>query len=169
VNPAQRQRGPSTNQQASQANVPGLAGPTALPTGPDPTGGPPAGQVASTDDYVAFELPWTLNVGFGVSYTAPGPRGQVKNQPLLATNTINVNGSLKLTPKWAITYSAPFDIRTKQLVFPNVAITRDLHCWVLSAYWVPVGAFQSYVVNLGVKSSILADLKVMRNRSWSNR
>lgn len=162
-NPAQRQR-PST-QQGAQANVPGLP---ISPTGLDPT---TVGALAPNEllDYVAFELPWTLNVGFGVNYQAPAPRGPLPGQPLLATNTVNINGSVQLTPKWAVTYSAPFDIRAKQLVFPNISIVRDLHCWTLSAFWTPVGQFQSYVVNLNVKSSILQDLKLTRNRSFSNR
>lgn len=164
-NPAQRQRTPSPNQQAAQANVPGLP---ITPTDPSPTTTTvlqPGGLV----DYEAFELPWTLNVGFGLSYVAPGPRGQLPGIPLLAASTVNANGSVQLTKKWAITYSAPFDVRSKQLVYPNISVVRDLHCWQLSAYWVPVGQYQSYVINLNVKSSILQDLKLTRNRSYQNR
>ncbi len=166
VNPAQRQRAPSTTQQAAQANVPGLDG---RPTGFDPALAPVLTPGSAPLDYEVFDLPWTLNVGFGVNYVAPGPRGRIAGQPLLATNTINIRGSVQLTRKWAIEYVAPFDIRTKQLVFPNVRVTRDLHCWILSAYWVPVGQFQSYTVNIGVRAAMLQDLKLTRNRSWYNR
>ncbi|MBC7447848.1 MAG: LPS-assembly protein LptD [Hymenobacteraceae bacterium] len=164
-NSTRRQQGGSPGQQAAQGNVPGLVTPM--------TDLNPATSAALTNaelvDYQAFELPWTLRVSFGLNYLAPGPRGQLPGTPLLAASTIQTSGSVQLTKKWAITYSAPFDTRTKELVYPNISIVRDLHCWALSASWVPVGQYQSYLVNLGVRSSMLQDLKLTRNRSYSNR
>ncbi len=164
-NSTRRQSAASPNQQAAQGNVPGL------PTTATDLNPATAAVLTNAEliDYQAFELPWTLQASFGLNYSAPGPRGQEPGKPLLAASTLTLRGSVQLTPKWAITYSAPLDIRSRQLVYPNIAIVRDLHCWALSASWVPVGQFQSYTVNLGVRSSILQDLKLTRNRSYQNR
>lgn len=165
-NSQQRARGGANpNQQAAQAAVPGLP---IQPTGDDP-GLPPVLMTGPQLDYVTFELPWTLNLGYGLNYTAPGPRGRVAGQPLLSTGTITTNGSVRLTPKWAITYNLPFDTRTKTLVAPTFTINRDLHCWNLSVYWIPVGQLQSYNVTLRVNSRTLQDLKLVRNRQWTGR
>jgi lipopolysaccharide export system protein LptA len=120
-------------------------------------------------DYVIFTLPWTLTMQFGINYVAPPPRGPAAGQRVLQTGTLTTNGTVKLTPKWALTYAAPFDFRTLKLVTPSLGIVRDLHCWEMSAYWIPTGTYQSYRVSIGVRSSMLRDLKLDRNRSWYNR
>ena len=168
-NPASRQRAPTSNQQAAQANVPGLPGTPTDPTGAVAGTVLPNGGLGGVADYEAFDLPWTLTAGFGLNYAAPSPRGQLPNVPLLSTSTLRLSGSVQLTQKWALTYDTSLDTRTGQLVAPNINIVRDLHCWLLSANWFPVGDLQSYVINLNVKSTILQDLKLTRNRSYQNR
>lgn len=162
LNPAQRQR-PTGRRPVAPSTVPDLVG--------SPGNSPHLTPASYTDlDYVPFELPWTLNVQFGLNYNAPLPRGPVAGQQVLSASTVTTGGSVRLTPKWAVDFNTPFDFRTMQLVSPRLSVTRDLHCWVLSVVWVPTGALQSYNVQLSARSSMLADiLKLKRDRSWYNR
>ena len=52
-----------------------------------------------------------------------------------------------------------YNFVTKRLAYMNCNITRDMHCWSMSASLIPVGAFKSYNFSIRVKSSILSDLK----------
>ena len=47
-----------------------------------------------------------------------------------------------------------------------ITIARDLHCWQVNLSWVPFGKFQSYAFFIGIKSSLLKDLRVNRTRSF---
>jgi hypothetical protein len=51
----------------------------------------------------------------------------------------------------------------------NCNITRDLHCWTMSAGIVPVGPYASYNFSIRVKSSLLSDLKYDKRSSVSNK
>lgn len=162
LNPQQRQR-PGGRRPPTPSTVPDMVG--------GPGTNPQLTPASYTDiDYVPFELPWTLNVQFGLNYRAPLPTGPLTDEPVLQASTVTAGGSVRLTKKWAIDYSTPFDFRTMQLVSPRLGITRDLHCWVLNVIWVPTGQLQSYNVQLSARSSMLADiLKLKRDRSWYNR
>ena len=41
----------------------------------------------------------------------------------------------------------------------TINITRDLHCWSLTASVIPIGAYKSYNLVIGVNASLLRDLK----------
>ncbi|MDE6454215.1 MAG: hypothetical protein K2L27_08445 [Muribaculaceae bacterium] len=45
---------------------------------------------------------------------------------------------------------------------------RDLHCFQMSASFVPVGPYKSYNFHIAVKSSLLSDLKYDKRSSTSN-
>ena len=59
-----------------------------------------------------------------------------------------------------------FDFQNKEFTQTRLGINRDLHCWQMSVNWIPFGRFQSYNVDIRVKSSILQDLKLSRRRSF---
>ncbi len=160
------QRAMTANQRTIPPNAPQLG---ALQGSSDLVGQTMVPGMDVLPDYVIFSLPWTLSMQFGINYIAPPPRGPAQGQQVLQTGTLTTNGTVKLTPKWVITYAAPFDFRTLKLVTPSLGIVRDLHCWEMSAYWIPTGSYQSYRVSIGVRSSMLRDLKLDRNRSWYNR
>ena len=59
-----------------------------------------------------------------------------------------------------------FDLQNKEFTQTRIGINRDLHCWQFSFDWVPFGRFQSYNVDIHVKSTILQDLKLSKRRSF---
>lgn len=144
-------------------------------TMPTPGASPPAAQPSAMvndvtrpyDDYIPFELPWTFSAQYTVNYRAPAPTTRVIARPI--TQSLQVSGSLKLTQKWAVQYGGSYDFTNKKVATPTLSITRDLHCWQLSVYWIPTGPLQSYNVTLNVLNPMLRDLKLTRNRSWYNR
>ncbi|WP_154657080.1 putative LPS assembly protein LptD [Hugenholtzia roseola] len=113
--------------------------------------------------YVDFNVPWSLNISYNLAYTRNGfedPR---------VTQNVRLNGDVKLTEKWKVSYETSYDFTAKEFSFTSFNIHRDLHCWQLSATWVPFGPRQMYSVNLGVKASVLQDLKLNRQYTWRDR
>jgi hypothetical protein len=112
------------------------------------------------DAYVDFSVPWNLRISYNLNY------GHIENQEPTITQAMRFNGDLSLTDKWKIVYNSGFDFESKQLTLTNISINRDLHCWQLSLNWVPFGKFQSYNFSIGVKSGMLRDLKLDRQRNF---
>ncbi|MGL4805963.1 MAG: LPS-assembly protein LptD, partial [Bacteroidales bacterium] len=72
---------------------------------------------------------------------------------------LSISGNLNLTQNWSMNMSTSWDFDRSRLAFMNLGITRNLHCWSMSANIVPVGNFKSYNFSIAVNSSLLKDLK----------
>lgn len=113
--------------------------------------------------YVDFSVPWNLSLNFNFSYTKNG-----FDEPNL-TRTVSFNGDVSLTEKWKVTFRSGYDFELKDFSFTSIDIHRDLHCWQMSVSWIPFGPRQSYTLDIGVKASILQDLKLSRRNNWYDR
>ena len=74
------------------------------------------------------------------------------------------NGNVDLTPKWQVGYSTGYDILNGGFTFTRLNFTRDLDSWQFNFNWVPFGTQTSYTFFIGVKSSLLSDLKWDKNQ-----
>lgn len=115
--------------------------------------------------YYDFSLPWNFSfnytISYGISLVNNGTTGYKKN----VTQTVGFNGSLNLTPKWGVTFQGGFDLMTRKLTTSSISISRDLHCWQMGFSWIPFGFHKSWSFNIGVKSSMLQDLKYDKSQS----
>ncbi|MBK8290612.1 MAG: hypothetical protein IPK96_06295 [Flammeovirgaceae bacterium] len=110
--------------------------------------------------YVDFTVPWNLRISYNVDYN------HTENRDPTITQAMRFNGDLSLTDKWKIVYNSGFDFESKEFTQTQISINRDLHCWQLSLGWVPFGRYQSYNFSIGVKSGMLRDLKMDRQRNF---
>jgi len=108
--------------------------------------------------YVDFNVPWSVNFNYNLSYSNPGGREPVVRQ------SVDVSGDINISEGWKLGFRTGYDIEAKDFTFTTFDFYRDLHCWNLSCTWVPFGFQQSYVITIRVKSSILQDLKLQRRR-----
>ncbi len=112
------------------------------------------------DQYVDFNVPWSLTMRYTVSKNKTG------FQDPTIRKSMTFNGSLGLTDNTQITFNSGYDFENKEFTTTRVSVHRDLHCWTLDFDWVPFGTYQSYMVSLRVKSTILQDLKVEKRKSF---
>jgi len=115
--------------------------------------------------FVDFNIPWNFSFNYRFDYTNTLGRPETRS----ITNTLNFSGDFNLTSKWKIQYTSGYDFKAKNLSQTNFAIYRDLHCWDLSATWVPFGAYQSYSIDIRVKASVLQDLKLSKRKGYYTR
>ena len=140
--------------------------PDVLGKGIDPTNrfaSDPASPQNSQDDEKTAELyhakiPWTLNIAYFALYTNTGLRSGINSHSLM------FGGDLELSPKWKVGFSSGYDIFCGGFTFTRLNFSRDLDSWKLNFNWVPFGKNQSYTFFIGVKSSVLKDLKYDQNR-----
>ena len=110
--------------------------------------------------YVDFDIPWSLTLGYNLSY------GRSISQKANVTQTVQASGNLSVSEKWKITYNTGYHFETKEFTQTNLGISRELHCWQMNLTWVPFGRFQSYNFTIAVKASILQDLKLERRKPF---
>ncbi|WP_199121581.1 putative LPS assembly protein LptD [Pedobacter sp. ASV28] len=115
--------------------------------------------------FVDFNIPW--NFAFSYSFNYSNPLGVASTRSL--TNTLNFNGDFNLTPKWKVQFTSGYDFKAKNISQTSFSIYRDLHCWDLSASWVPFGLYQSYSIDIKVKASVLQDLKLSKRKGYYTR
>jgi hypothetical protein len=84
------------------------------------------------------------------------------------THNLSFSGDISLTPKWRISSSTSYDFVAKQFTYTSINVSRDLHCWNMSASFVPFGPFQSYYLRIGVNSSMLRDLKYEKRSGYGS-
>lgn len=121
------------------------------------------------NEYLDFTIPWNLSISYNLTYQKLNNPGTA---PDIYNHSITCNGDLTVTEKWKLQYSTGYNLTQKNVTYTRMSVVRDLHCWTMSLNWVPPipGAANTgtYYFQLNVKSSVLQDLKVTRNRAWTD-
>ena len=123
--------------------------------------------------YTNPNVPWSVNFSYSFScrhtdtYNAAENRIVGKNT---ITQTLNLSGNIKLTPRMSINATSGFDVQAKKLTTTQLSATYDLHCFNISVSWVPLGKWQSYNFLIRANAAALADLLRFRKSSsyWDN-
>ena len=115
--------------------------------------------------YMPFKMPWSLSFSYNLRYAR-----STFNKERLEYNheiyqNLSLSGDISLTDKWKINASTSYNFDTKQLATMNCSITRDLHCWEMSASFIPIGPYKSYNFSVRVKSTLLQDLKYEQHQN----
>lgn len=108
--------------------------------------------------YVDFNMPWNFSINYNLR------RNLSNNGEVRVSQALTFNGNVDLTQGWKIGFNSGFDLEQNRFTVTNLNFMRDLHCWQLTATWVPFGFQQQYVITVRVKSTILQDLKLERRR-----
>ena len=115
------------------------------------------------EKYVDFNIPWDFRFNYTLSYEQRGFEDSNIRQ------TLTASGNVSLTPKWKVGLRTGWDFEENNFSVTSFNIFRDLHCWQMSLSWIPFGLRQSYEISIGVKSSLLQDLKYQKRNSWRDR
>jgi hypothetical protein len=110
------------------------------------------------------DIPWTLNLAYSAAYINDG---YSINE--IQTHSVIFNGNLELSPKWKVGYSSGYDLKSGGFTFSRFNFTRDLDSWQFNFNWVPFGTNTSYTFFIGVKASVLRDLKWDKNKPPDRR
>jgi len=119
------------------------------------------------DDFVDWDIPWSLNVRYTFAYTSKIDYiNYIRLPQKQITQTLGLSGQLNITPKWKFTFTTGWDFTNKGLSYTSVSIYRDLHCWEMRFNWIPIGPQQSWNFAINVKASILQDMKLNRKKDF---
>lgn len=109
---------------------------------------------------IYYNIPWKLNLShvYGIqanqdiSLANPAAWNQVQ--------TLVLSGDLSFTKRWNLSGNMNFNIQDKRLTNAYFALNRNMHCWALSFYYVPIGGNKSFLLSIKNTSSIFRDAKL---------
>lgn len=126
---------------------------------PDLTNAAEKGAVNTNTAQAQERLPWNLNIYYNLTYT------KVLDK-LRDIQTVNFSGDISVTKYWKLGVTSGYDFTNKNLSYTSINLYRDLHCWEARIDWVPFGFRKSYSLTINLKTSMLSDVKVPRQRQW---
>jgi lipopolysaccharide assembly outer membrane protein LptD (OstA) len=111
--------------------------------------------------YMNPTAPWSVNLSYSFNYSKSYSY-QASTKTLLEnkrfTQTMNISGNIKLTPRMNIQVTSGFDIMAMKLTTTQISASYDMHCFNIAFSWVPMGQWKSYSFRIAANASALADL-----------
>lgn len=123
------------------------------------------------DGYLKFSLPWSFNVGYGVTLRE-NTQGHFNDKrmryPYKLTHTLNFSGNIRISEGWNVNFSSGYDFNMHKLSMTTASLSRDLHCFQMSCS-VVISPYTSYNFTFACKAGTLADaLKWKKQSSYSS-
>ena len=121
--------------------------------------------------YMNSTAPWSINMSYSFSYNK---QYQFSNGQKITkhnfTQTVNLSGQIKLTPRMSLNMSSGFDLMALKMTTTQLSATYDLHCFNINVSWIPTGQWQSWSFRIQANAAALADLLQFKKSSsfWDN-
>lgn len=108
-------------------------------------------------------MPWDLRFAYSLSYS------NFNRNPMISTNSLMISGNIDLTPKWRIGASTGYDFKDKGITYTQLRFERDLNSFHMSFNITPFGFHNSWNFFIGIKASMLSDLKWDKSKAPDRR
>ena len=126
------------------------------------------GTEFNADGYANWQFPWNLSVNYSIGYAYGDFNKEKMEYNSRITQNLSFSGNVRPTKGWSFNFSASYDFNLHKIAYMNCNVSRDLHCFTMTASFVPVGPYKSYNFHIAVNSSLLSDLKYDKRSSLSN-
>ena len=103
-------------------------------------------------------MPWDLTLAYSLSYS------NTNRNPMISSNSLMVSGNIDLTPKFRVGMSSGYDFKDKGVTYTQFRFERDLNSFRMSFSFSPFGYRNSWNFFIGIKASMLSDLKWEKNK-----
>ncbi len=116
--------------------------------------------------YLVNKIPWSLSFSYGMQLGYGEFNPSKLEYKYRLTHSLNFNGNIQPTKNWRLNFNATYDFDQRKISYMTCNISRDLHCWQMTASIVPVGPYKSYSFSVAVSSSLLKDLKWRQSSNY---
>ena len=121
--------------------------------------------------YMNPNSPWSVNISYSYNYSRSY---QFSNGHRITnhrhTQTLNLNGNIKITPALSVNLSTGFDLMAMKLTTTQLSAQYSLHCFNIDVSWIPMGKWQQWSFRIAANAAALADLLRFKKSSsfWDN-
>ena len=109
------------------------------------------------EEELDFSIPWRLQLSWDYSENKAPPKSR--------SSSMRGSAEISLTKNWKVSLSGGYDIMNREILVPQIVISRDLHCWVMNFSWVPIGQWRHYQFQIRLKAPQLQDIKITKQGS----
>jgi len=121
------------------------------------------------DGYLKNTLNWNLSFNYSLRYGYGEFDPERLEYKGALTHNFGLNGSIQPTKNWNFTFNTDYNFDLKKFTNINCTLTRNLHCWSMSASFIPIGPYKSYNFSIRANASMLQDLKYEQRSSPYDR
>ncbi|GAA4885317.1 putative LPS assembly protein LptD [Flaviramulus aquimarinus] len=105
-----------------------------------------------------YKVPWSLRIAYALNYS------NSRRQNEISSHSLMFSGDIELSEKWTFGASSGYDLKNAGFTYTQLRFERDLLSWRMNFSWIPFSARSSWNFFIGIKSSILKDLKYEKRR-----
>jgi len=110
-------------------------------------------KTEDNNEFYNYKMPWSLRLAYAANYT------NTRRDSRISSNSLMFSGDIELSPKWSFGASSGYDFLNKGFTYTQLRFERDLLSWRMNFTWIPFSDQASWNFFIGIKSSILKDLK----------
>lgn len=99
-----------------------------------------------------FGIPWSIALGGGYTLTPT-------DTTTMTSFNVNTTINLTLTPTTKLSASGNYDLNAGRFNIPTIRLEKDLHDWILTAFYSPSGFSEQFTISIGFKPALLRDFK----------
>ncbi len=105
------------------------------------------------NDFYNYKMPWSLRLAYSANYT------NTKREDKISSHSLMFSGDVDISPRWSIGASSGYDFLNRGFTYTQLRFERDLLSWHMNFTWIPFSDRTSWNFFIGIKSSLLKDLK----------
>lgn len=88
-----------------------------------------------------------FNISHYITYERQFVTGTNRDTFLIGQHNLSIRGDIPVSAKWRVNISnISYDFKSKQFVYPDLGISRDLHCWEMRLSWQPTRGTYSFTI-----------------------
>jgi len=119
-----------------------------------------------SNGYLISDFKWNFSFNYNINL-GYGTFNQAKLEyDYRISQTLGFNGDISPTKSWKVSFNASYDFDVKRIVSMYCTISRQMHCWSMSASVVPIGPYQNYSFTIAINSSLLQDFKYQQSSNY---
>jgi len=107
----------------------------------------------------SYKMPWSLRIAYAVNYS------NTRRQSEISSHSLMFSGDIDISPRWSIGASSGYDLKNNGVTYTQLRFERDLLSWRMNFSWVPFSSRSSWNFFIGIRSSILKDIKYDKQKS----
>lgn len=130
-----------------------LFGTNINPGGLSETDAPRDEENNAVSEFFKLNIPWDMTLAYSLTYS------NARRENTISGNSLMVSANTDLTPKWKVGVSTGYDFVQQGFSFTQLRFARDLMSWRMDFSWVPFGTNTYWNFFIGIKSSVLSDIK----------
>lgn len=109
-------------------------------------------------DLYKYKIPWNFRLAYAINYS------NSRRQNLISSHSLMFSGDIDISPRWTIGASSGYDLKNKGITYTQLRFERDLESWRMNFSWIPFSSNKQWNFFIGIKSSILRDIKYEKRR-----